>query len=187
MTVHYDTVPRGSARPTRRNPSPSNGPVAKHAATCSNPVVQERAGAGAAGRPMERGSGQASTELVRRAFVRYDHPMPRAIIHLDLDAFYCAVEELRTPALRGQPFAVGGSPAGRGVIASCSYAARAFGVHNFSGHLVPCRYNGRTRPVTQGSIQSRAKTVSGMVFPGINSIQQPHRDARACRNRNRLG
>ena len=67
--------------------------------------------------------------MVRRAFVRYDHPMPRAIIHLDLDAFYCAVEELRTPALRGQPFAVGGRPEGRGVVASCSYAARAFGVH----------------------------------------------------------
>ena len=68
--------------------------------------------------------------MVRRAFVRYDHPMPRAIIHLDLDAFYCAVEELRTPALRGQPFAVGGRPEGRGVVASCSYAARAFGVHS---------------------------------------------------------
>ena len=56
--------------------------------------------------------------------------MPRAIIHLDLDAFYCAVEELRSPQLRGQPFAVGGRPEGRGVVASCSYAARAFGVHS---------------------------------------------------------
>jgi DNA polymerase-4 len=56
--------------------------------------------------------------------------MKRAIIHVDLDAFYCAVEELRTPKLRGQPFAVGGRPEGRGVVASCSYAARAFGVHS---------------------------------------------------------
>ena len=68
--------------------------------------------------------------MARRVFLRYDLGMPRAIIHVDLDAFYCAVEELRTPALRGQPFAVGGRPEGRGVVASCSYAARAFGVHS---------------------------------------------------------
>lgn len=54
----------------------------------------------------------------------------RKILHLDLDAFFCAVEELRDPALRGKPFAVGGSPQGRGVVASCSYAARQFGVHS---------------------------------------------------------
>ena len=68
--------------------------------------------------------------MVRRPFPRYDLRVTRAIIHLDLDAFYCAVEELRTPSLRGQPFAVGGRPEGRGVVASCSYAARAFGVHS---------------------------------------------------------
>lgn len=54
----------------------------------------------------------------------------RKIIHLDLDAFFCAVEELHDPSLRGKPFAVGGSPQGRGVVASCSYAARKFGVHS---------------------------------------------------------
>ncbi len=54
----------------------------------------------------------------------------RKIIHLDLDAFFCAVEELRNPALKGKPFAVGGSPEGRGVVASCSYAARQFKVHS---------------------------------------------------------
>jgi len=56
--------------------------------------------------------------------------MPRTILHLDLDAFFCAVEELHDPALRGQPFAVGGRPEQRGVVASCSYAARRFGVHS---------------------------------------------------------
>ncbi|HEY81149.1 MAG TPA: DNA polymerase IV [Anaerolineae bacterium] len=56
--------------------------------------------------------------------------MPRKILHLDLDAFFCAVEEQRDPALRGKPFAVGGRPEGRGVVASCSYPARAFGVHS---------------------------------------------------------
>lgn len=54
----------------------------------------------------------------------------RTIIHLDLDAFFCAVEEQRDPTLRGQPFAVGGRPEGRGVVASCSYPARAFGVRS---------------------------------------------------------
>ena len=56
--------------------------------------------------------------------------MPRTIMHLDLDAFFCAVEEQRDPTLVGQPFAVGGRPEVRGVVASCSYAARQFGIHS---------------------------------------------------------
>ncbi len=56
--------------------------------------------------------------------------MPRKILHLDLDAFFCAVEELRDASLRGKPFAVGGRPETRGVVSSCSYAARRLGVHS---------------------------------------------------------
>lgn len=56
--------------------------------------------------------------------------MPRKILHLDLDAFFCAVEELQDPSLKGRPFAVGGRPETRGVVASCSYAARLFGIHS---------------------------------------------------------
>jgi DNA polymerase-4 len=56
--------------------------------------------------------------------------MPRTILHLDLDAFFCAVEETRNPELRGKAFAVGGKPDERGVVASCSYAARRNGVRS---------------------------------------------------------
>src|SRR5688500_13738225 len=56
--------------------------------------------------------------------------MPRTIIHLDLDAFFCAVEEQRDPSLRGRAFAVGGRPEGRGVVSTCSYAARRYGVRS---------------------------------------------------------
>lgn len=54
----------------------------------------------------------------------------RKILHLDLDAFFCAVEELRDPSLRGKAFAVGGRPESRGVVASCSYPARRLGIHS---------------------------------------------------------
>jgi DNA polymerase-4 len=56
--------------------------------------------------------------------------MSRKIIHLDLDAFFCAVEELQNPELKGRPFAVGGRANERGVISSCSYAARMFGIRS---------------------------------------------------------
>jgi DNA polymerase-4 len=56
--------------------------------------------------------------------------MHRKIVHLDLDAFFCAVEEQRDPTLQGKAFAVGGRPEERGVVASCSYAARRFGVRS---------------------------------------------------------
>ena len=55
---------------------------------------------------------------------------PQKIIHIDMDAFYAAVEQLDDPKLRGKPLIVGGDPSLRGVVATCSYEARKFGVHS---------------------------------------------------------
>lgn len=55
----------------------------------------------------------------------------RKIIHIDMDAFYASVEQRDNPELRGKAIAVGGSPEGRGgVVATCSYEARKFGVRS---------------------------------------------------------
>ena len=50
------------------------------------------------------------------------------LAHLDLDAFFAAVEELEQPELRLLPLVVGGDPHGRGVVATANYRARAFGI-----------------------------------------------------------
>src|SRR5579871_1400571 len=52
------------------------------------------------------------------------------VAHLDLDAFFAAVEELEQPELRSQPLVVGGDPHGRGVVATANYNARRFGIHS---------------------------------------------------------
>ena len=52
------------------------------------------------------------------------------VAHLDLDAFFAAVEELERPELRKVPLVVGGDPRGRGVVATANYYARRFGIHS---------------------------------------------------------
>jgi DNA polymerase-4 len=55
--------------------------------------------------------------------------MDRSVMHIDLDSFFVSVERLINPKLIGKPVLVGGS-SDRGVVASCSYEAREFGIHS---------------------------------------------------------
>src|SRR5210317_642633 len=56
--------------------------------------------------------------------------MTRKIIHIDADCFYAAIEMRDNPELRGIPMAVGGSAERRGVLTTCNYDARAYGVRS---------------------------------------------------------
>lgn len=63
---------------------------------------------------------------MKRSFASW----PRKIIHIDMDAFFAAVEQRDHPELRGKPVIVGGDPKSRGVVSTASYEARKFGVHS---------------------------------------------------------
>ncbi|HEU4633569.1 MAG TPA: DNA polymerase IV, partial [Flavisolibacter sp.] len=65
------------------------------------------------------------------SFLHTENKLLRKIIHIDMDAFYASVEQRDHPELREKPIAVGGPPQGRGgVVATCSYEARKFGVRS---------------------------------------------------------
>ena len=85
----------------------------------------------------------------------------KAIIHLDMDAFFPAVEVLDNPSLRGKPVIVGGRRE-RGVVSSASYEARKFGVHSAQPMVIAMRLcpDGIFLPVRM----SRYKEVSEQVF-----------------------
>lgn len=66
----------------------------------------------------------------------------RVILHVDMDAFFAAIEQHDRPELRGKPVIVGSPPDRRGVVSTCSYEARKFGVHS----AMPSRTAGRLCP-----------------------------------------
>jgi DNA polymerase IV len=101
--------------------------------------------------------------------------MPRKILHLDLDAFFCAVEEQHDPSLKGKPFAVGGRPDERGVVASCSYAARQFGVRSAMPmgralKLCPSLIIVSSHHHSYGKVSDKVMAVLGELTPLVEQI-----------------
>ena len=89
------------------------------------------------------------------------------ILHVDMDSFFVEVERLENPALRGKPVAVGGGGA-RGVIASASYEARAFGVHSAQPTAIALRQCPRL--VVVAPDHNRYGAVSEQVFEIFRSF-----------------
>lgn len=89
--------------------------------------------------------------------------MPRIIAHIDMDAFYAAIEERDTPAFRGRPLVVGADPAqgrGRGVVSTANYRAREYGIHSATPISMAWRLSEEARrrgqpPVTFVSVDRR--------------------------------
>lgn len=100
--------------------------------------------------------------------------MKRKIMHIDMDAFFAAVEQHDNPAYRGKPVIVGGDPNSRGVVSTCSYEARKFGVHSAmpirealrrcpQGIFIPAR--GRRYAEVSGAIMKIMNQYTPLVEP----------------------
>ena len=99
----------------------------------------------------------------------------RHILHADFDAFYASVEQLDNPHLRGKPVVVGGSPEGRGVVASASYEARRFGIRSampMRTALVRCPHVFRVKPRFDryGQVSNQLMTIFREITPLVEPL-----------------
>jgi DNA polymerase-4 len=99
----------------------------------------------------------------------------RSIIHVDLDAFFCSVEELLDPSIRGLPIIVGADPRGRGVVAAASYAVRRYGVHSAmpigrAARLCPHAIFLRPRHEVYGEYSRKVMVLLGGYTPLVEQI-----------------
>ena len=99
---------------------------------------------------------------------------PRKIIHIDMDAFYAAVEQRDNPQYRGKPVIVGGRPDSRGVVATCSYEARRFGIHS----AMPCARAYRLCPAAlfvrpRFDVYRRISQQIRAIFLGYTDLVEP--------------
>jgi DNA polymerase-4 len=93
----------------------------------------------------------------------------RAVLHVDMDAFFASVEQLDHPQWRGRPVVVGGSPDKRGVIAAASYEARRYGVHSAMSAARASQLLPADAVWTRGSFE-RYGEVSSAVFEVFRSV-----------------
>ncbi|AOU99189.1 DNA polymerase IV [Acidihalobacter yilgarnensis] len=95
--------------------------------------------------------------------------MSRRIMHIDLDAFFAAVEQRDHPEWRGRPLVVGAAPGQRGVVATCSYEARRYGVHS----AMPISEAARRLPADTVYVRPRMAhyaAVSQCIMAALNTI-----------------
>jgi len=107
----------------------------------------------------------------------------RAVLHVDMDAFFAAVEQLDHPEWRGLPVIVGGDPSRRGVVAAASYEARRFGVRSAmpaarAAALCPEAVWARPRPERYRELSRAVRAVFDAVTPHVQptSIDEAYLD-----------
>ena len=98
----------------------------------------------------------------------------RIIIHVDMDAFYAAVEQRDRPELKGRPVIVGGTPEGRGVVSAASYEARKLGIHSAMPAAQAVRQcpEGVFLPVDMGKYREVSAQVMAILARHADRIEQ---------------